>query len=296
MSKNPDRDQRRKKKLREREQAKKARKAIIHDGEKRTVIEQGNTKGYDVEMIRDFLDHLLLELRVQHFENQKVLRALGTSDNLNAVMKEMQNTDEKLVQQFVKYQEKYQTALIASNAFDAANASDAESKGIITAVIQGMMAKRDEQIGHLEALKELFGEALQCAKLPFGVDQDGNQINPHRVHKVREISDDAFLSGLPTYEELLPLYSDHNLARSEGIRLLKNHDRNIPIVASRDNGEDYLVLYGADLVEQQKKSRRSNVQATVFPVNSYSELQFVIAAIAKFVGVPSTDGKPWKDL
>jgi hypothetical protein len=31
-------------------------------------------------------------------------------------------------------------------------------------------------------------------------------------------------------------------------------------------------------------------------VNSFNELQFVIAAVAKFVGVPSTDGEPWKDL
>jgi hypothetical protein len=32
------------------------------------------------------------------------------------------------------------------------------------------------------------------------------------------------------------------------------------------------------------------------PVNSFSELRFVIAAVAKFVGVPSTDGGQWKDL
>ena len=38
------------------------------------------------------------------------------------------------------------------------------------------------------------------------------------------------------------------------------------------------------------------MKLTVFEVGSYSELQFVIAAIAKFVGVRSTDGTPWQDL
>jgi hypothetical protein len=296
MSKKDDKDKRRKQKLREREQGKKARKVVIHDGEKKTVIEQGSTKGYDIEMIRDFLDHLLLELRVQHFENQKLLKTLGTTDDLDSAMKEMEKTSENLVRQFVRFQQKYQTALIASNAFDGANASDAESKGVITAVVKAMLAKRDEQIGHLEALKELFAEALQCAKLPFGVDQAGNPVQPHRVHRVRDISDDAFVSHLPTYEELLPFFSDHDLARGEGIGALKNHDQNVPIVASRDDGEDYLVLYGADVVERQKQTGQSTVPATVFPVSSYNELRFVIAAIAKFVGVPSTDGTPWQDL
>lgn len=61
MSNKPDKDQRRKKKLHEREKAKKRRTAIIRDGEKRIVIQHGSTKGYDIGMVRDFLDHLLLE-------------------------------------------------------------------------------------------------------------------------------------------------------------------------------------------------------------------------------------------
>jgi hypothetical protein len=124
---------------------------------------------------------------------------------------------------------------------------------------------------------------------------EGNPIQPYRVHSVREASDDAFLSDLPTYEELLPLFIDHPLADEEGIRTLKNHDRRLPILASRYDGKEYLVLFGADIVRRQKKSGKCHVPGVVLPVGSYSELQFVIAAVAKFVGVPSTDGKAWQD-
>ena len=113
MTDKHDKNLRRKNKLREREQAKKKRTAIIRDGETRTVIEQGNTKGYDVQMVRDFLDHLLLELRVQHYENQKFLKALGSTDDIEFAMKATEA--EKLAIRFVTYQERYQTALIDSN-------------------------------------------------------------------------------------------------------------------------------------------------------------------------------------
>ena len=46
MSNKHDKEQRRKKKLRERGQGEKARTAVIRDGEKRTVIQQGSAKGY----------------------------------------------------------------------------------------------------------------------------------------------------------------------------------------------------------------------------------------------------------
>ena len=36
------------------------------------------------------------------------------------------------------------------------------------AVLKGVLEIRDEQIGHLEALKGLFAEALRCAKAADG--------------------------------------------------------------------------------------------------------------------------------
>ena len=45
----------------------KKRRAVQIDGNRRTHFEAIGPAGYDVEMIRDFLDHLLLELRTQHF-------------------------------------------------------------------------------------------------------------------------------------------------------------------------------------------------------------------------------------
>jgi hypothetical protein len=151
-----------------------------------------------------------------------------------------------------------------------------------------MQAKRDEQIGHMEALQDLFKEALHCARLPFGIDQDGTPIQAEVVHSVGELADHAYVADLPTYEELLPLFSDHVFATEEGVKALREHDRSAVIAAANDAYDRPLVLYGADLIDQQKKEGKTSVKSVVFPVGSFSELQFIIAAIAKFVGVPST--------
>jgi hypothetical protein len=296
MSNKKNKNQRRKDKLDGRKQANKQRVAVVRDDEKRTVITQGNSKGYDVQMISDFLDHLLLELRVQQYENQKLLKSLGSTDDLATAMKVTEETSQKLVQQFAAFQKKYQTALLPSNVIDGKNATEAESKGVMTAVLRGMSAKRDEQIGHLEALQDLFKEALHCARLPFGFDKDGNPIQAHVVHSVRELADQAFVADLPTYEELLPLFSDHPLAKEEGIKFLRELDRSIVIVATNNAYDRPLVLYGAEFAAQQQKEGNSSVRAIPLPVSSFSDLQFTIAAIRKFVGIPSTDGSPWKDL
>jgi hypothetical protein len=295
MSNKHDKEQRRKRKLRERDGAKQ-RTAIVRDGEKRTVVQQHGPKGYDVQMIRDFLDHLLLEVRTQHYENLKLLTALGATDDLSTARKVTEEVSQKIVAQFVPYQQRYQSALIACNVIDRTNASDAEARAVTLAVAKAGLARRDEQIGHLEALKDLFDEALACARLPFGEDQHGRLVSPHVVHKVRELADRAFLSQLPSYEELLPLFRDHLLATDRGTDWLKNHDRAVPILASNPAFEQHLILYGAETVRRRKELGQGTVSARILTISSYPELQFVIAAIQKFVGVPSTDGSAWKDL
>jgi hypothetical protein len=189
MSNKHDKDARRKKKLQERAKGKIRRTAIIRDGEKRTIIQQGSTNGYDVEMIRDFLNHLLLEVRVQHYENQKMLKALTSTADLKTALKVREDISEKLVTQLQPYHKKYHSALVRADVIDGRNASETESKEVMTAVLRGMQPKRDEQIGHLEALQELFNEAMYCARLPCGVTQDGNLIQPRVVHSVRELVD-----------------------------------------------------------------------------------------------------------
>ena len=296
MSNKHDKDNRRKKKVREREKAKKQRTAIVHDGESRTVIRQGNTKGYDIEMIRDFLDHLLLELRVQDFENQKLLKNLQATDDLKSAMGVTKEISNSLVQKLAPFKEKYQTVLLRADTLDGKNATESEVKGVMAAILKGMHDKRDEQIGHLEALQDLFVEALHCARLPFGVDKKGNAIYAQVVHNVRNLADDAFVAGLPKYEDLLPLFRDHVFANEEGAKSLAEHDPSVIIVATNAAYEKPLCLFGIDIVEQHLRADKSTAMVRSIPVGSFSELQFVIAAIAKFVGIPSTDGDPWKGL
>ena len=124
-----------------REQAKKRRAAIIRNGEKKIVVEQGNTKGYNLLEIRDFLDQLLLELRAQHYENQNILKALKATDDLQSAIKSGQEVSEKLVKQLSTYFTRYQAVLIESHFFDHTNTTDAEQKVIMTAFLRKMWRK-----------------------------------------------------------------------------------------------------------------------------------------------------------
>jgi hypothetical protein len=204
MSNKHDKEQRRKTRLCEREAAERQRTAAFHDGVKRAadgvkraVARQGGDRGYDVRMIRDFLDHLLLALRVQHFENRKLLKALGSADDLGAAMKVTEEISPKLVEQIAVYLLRYRSVLLPSDVAKAENASETEVRAVMTAVLEVKSAKRDEQIGHLEALRDLFAEALDSASLPVGLDPHGNLVHPQVVHDVRQLVDRGFLSRLP---------------------------------------------------------------------------------------------------
>lgn len=181
-------------KLRKKRLAKKAavarRVAFQRDGRSGHVVAQNSTKGYNVAMIRDFLDHLLLEVRVQHKENVLMLRKLQSSNDLASSIKVANEPSPAEIEQFIKYQSQYESALIEANAFNDENATMAETTEVIRAVMEKNKERRDEQIGHLEALQELFDEALACAKLPFGFDRDGNRIQPCVVRNVRELIDE----------------------------------------------------------------------------------------------------------
>ena len=186
MSKKSNDDRKRRKKLQRREQISKRRTAVQRDGDKRMVIQQGSDKGYNVEMIRDFLEQLLWEVRLQHFENVKSLRALDATQDLEGAFKAATETSATGVEQLVKFHKHYASGLVFNNYIDGRNASEAETTEYVKEFLKVNIQRRDEQVGHLEALQKLFEEALQCAKMPFGVDQEGHYIMPQIVHQVRE--------------------------------------------------------------------------------------------------------------
>lgn len=190
MKKKERKAEKRKKLLGEREEKEKRRAVKVRDDEKTTVYRHPTAKGYNVQMIQDFLDHLLLEIRAQHFENLKALKKLEATEDMKAAQEAAGETSEKLVEQFRKYQERYETVLIAANSIDGANASPEEVREFTKTLLRKNIERRDEQIRHLESLQGLFEEALSCAKMPFGMGKDGQWIQAIREYKVREVVDE----------------------------------------------------------------------------------------------------------
>jgi hypothetical protein len=133
-------------------------------------------------MIRDFLDQLLLELRVQYYENLQVLKRLDSTDSLT----EAANIPAvpTLVDQLQTYFGKYWSSLISVTAINEEGAPAEQVPEVIRAVARAKSQTRDEQIGHLEALRDLFSEALHCARLPFGITRDGRFVQPTETMRV----------------------------------------------------------------------------------------------------------------
>jgi hypothetical protein len=101
---------------------------------------------YDVEMIRDFVDHLLWELRISHFETT------GTGGGLNP----------ELVDQLERYMRKRQTVGLLMG--HQADRNIPREK--VQQFREALNALRQRQIDRLEALRPLLNEALFCASRP----------------------------------------------------------------------------------------------------------------------------------
>ncbi|MGE3408255.1 MAG: hypothetical protein AB7I37_15665 [Pirellulales bacterium] len=267
------------------------------NGERVAVI-QHTTKGYDVPMIRDFLEHLLLEVRCQQAENIKVLRGLGSAESVEKAIASGHVSTPAVIEEFDKFREQYDSALVVATVFGVENATDDESREVMQVLLGKNIARREEQIGHLEALQDLFDEALSCAKLPFGTDEQGNPVQPFVEHEVRKIVDDAFAAGLPSYDELLPQFREHPLATPEVIQQMKQY--RIIMARNRDPNRDTeqdMILFGLDHYHHRSlKSLTKDDYIFYVGVRTYAELQFFVAAIHKFVGLPCTDGSPWKEM
>lgn len=147
-------------------------------------------KGYDVKMIRDFLDHLLLELRVQHYENREVLKRLDSTKSGPREAADLPPAP-RLIDQLAKYVGKYWSCLIHATAIDETGVDQEQATELVRQILEAKSQTRDEQIGHLEALQDLFSEALFCARLPFGKTCDGDFVQPTVVEKLSDLLEES---------------------------------------------------------------------------------------------------------
>jgi hypothetical protein len=257
------------------------RVAVQQDGNKLRMFEQTKGRSYDAEMIGTFYKHLLLELRVQQYENIKALRALKATGDMSARAKAAEELSPGLVEQFQKFQSEHLAALLAEIAIDGEGTSEQELKDFTMALLQRNIERRDTEIGHLEALRSLFDEALTCASSPFGPTSSGEFLRPAQIYRVREFIDQVAAEKVPPYGLLKPQFDGHHLATEAGIEELQ---RAKVITATTRSDEPPLVLFGRDEIERAKAAGADGFAAMNLRVNSPDELQFVLAAIIHIHG------------
>lgn len=171
MRTNSNKTQKQRRENEERRQQKQ-RAAIEHDENQSTLITQYSPR-YDVEMIRDFLDQLLLELRVQQYEYVKALRSLRLNKDYSLAKSAAAETSPELVKQLASYHLVYCPLLRTAIVIDEEGVCDEETKAFTENYLSRNIEERDAEIGHLEALQEVIDEALLTAKLTFGVSKGG---------------------------------------------------------------------------------------------------------------------------
>jgi hypothetical protein len=121
--------------------------------------------GYDLEMIRDFLDQLLWEVRVSHFDN--------TNEKPN---------NPELAEQLKKYQRKYGRTLVPFIKLQ----TDGLTAEQIDKGRQHLRARvaevRQDQLDALEFLQPLFDFALIAAAKPSSIESA--PVMPVRVDQI----------------------------------------------------------------------------------------------------------------
>ena len=128
-----------------------------------------SVKRYDVEMIRDFLEHLAWEVRVLHYES------INEDDSINS----------KLEDELAKYSRRYNAVLLAITELDY--------EGLPATMVQrarncwkaARVRATAEQLQHLEALAGLFKEAFEC--IGFRSRTGNKRALPVRTIKARNI-------------------------------------------------------------------------------------------------------------
>ena len=108
-------------------------------------------KTYDVEMIRDFIDHLKWELRIKHFENT---RKIGTEHP-------------ELTEQLAKYILKHNTkGLLYANRIDPAGLAEDKAQEVIEVMRDAAAIQAQETLDAFDVLEPILQESLDCASHP----------------------------------------------------------------------------------------------------------------------------------
>lgn len=225
-----------------------------------------------------------------------VLRNLTAGGTIDRSIESVGLSDD-LLQQFTTYQSKYGSTLILADQINSDGAGEEETNAYAMDLLRRKANERDEQLGHLEALKRLFEEALQCTTLRFGVTADGHAGPPTRMHHVRGGCDVDNDSGRarPNDEHAPKLISRTCATVEEAVRSSRGCD---VIVAVSAAGEKIVVLYGAEKVRQFVEQGQGDYTKWVvaeITVRNFEELQSAIAAVRKYIGNPDTDGSGYRD-
>ncbi|MFC1761796.1 hypothetical protein ACFL6U_06920 [Planctomycetota bacterium] len=108
-------------------------------------------KTYDLEMIRDFMEHLGWELRIKHFENTHE--------------KGMQHPE--LTEQLKKCMVKRNTiGLLYANRVDKAGLAEDKAQEVIATIREVSAMEAQEALDALDILESTLDEALNCASHP----------------------------------------------------------------------------------------------------------------------------------
>ena len=154
--------------------------------------------GYDVKMIRDFFDHLMLELKNQHDEATDLLVSLETGDPWRFAYAKSQEIESPVDGElYRKYHAKYCCALLVTNAIDTKGATDEEITMFLKAHRTSQIEKCEKMMECLTALEPQLDEALLCAKFPFGPMAEGTMATPtnqirvlDHIEKIRKAIDE----------------------------------------------------------------------------------------------------------
>ena len=110
-------------------------------------------KRYDTKMIRDFLDQLRLELQL----------SLEYAESDQADGPETLTADFQIARQLAELGGSYDAALLPTIEYDEAGAAEEDVQRVRRAVQQIARQERQQQLNHLDALADLFDEAIRGA-------------------------------------------------------------------------------------------------------------------------------------
>lgn len=191
MSKKDEDTKRRKAQKKQQAQRKEqVRSAKFEQNGKTMLLRQGG--GYNVEMIRDFFDHLMLELKNRRDEAEVLLQSLEEGDPWRFAYSKSQKitspVDDEL---YSKYLGKYRCALLATNSINTEGASDEEIAMFLKAHRTSQIDTCDKMMACLQELEPQLDEALLCAKYPYSPMADGGMAAPTREFRVLDQIDDV---------------------------------------------------------------------------------------------------------